>query len=86
MKEFVVYTALRLLLFVASLAIIGGGWALVTGDTEVPALWTVLVAFLVSGVASVFLLNRQREALARRVAIRADAASAKFEETRGKED
>ncbi len=81
-----VYTGLRLLVFLASLLVVGGGWALVTGDTQVPAVWTVLVAFLVSGVASVFLLNRQRDAFARRVAARAEAASARLEESRAKED
>lgn len=86
MKEFVVYTGLRLLVFLACLLVVGGGWALVTGDTQIPAVWTVLIAFLISGVVSVFLLNRQREAFARRVAARAEAASARLDESRAKED
>ncbi len=86
MKEFVVYTGLRLLLFVASLAVVGGVWALVSGDTQVPALYVVLVAFLVSGLASVFLLDKQRDAFARRVEARADAAAAAFEAKRARED
>jgi membrane protein implicated in regulation of membrane protease activity len=85
-KEFVVYTALRLLVFLASLLVVGGIWALVTGDTQVPALWVVLLAFLVSGVTSVVLLRRPREAFARRVAERADAAAARYQESRAKED
>jgi len=85
-KEFVVYTGLRLLLFVASLAVVGGVWALVSGDTQVPALYVVLVAFLVSGLASVFLLDKQRDAFARRVEARADAAAAAFEAKRARED
>ena len=86
MKEFVVYTGLRGLLFLASLAVIGGVWALVTEDSRVPALWVLLLAFLVSGLASTFLLNSQREALARRVQTRAEAASARFEASRARED
>ncbi|MGI8644836.1 MAG: DUF4229 domain-containing protein [Nocardioides sp.] len=86
MKEFVVYTGLRLLLFVASLAVVGGIWALASGDTQVPALWVVLVAFLLSGLASAFLLNKQRDAFARRVEKRAGAAAAAFEAKRARED
>jgi len=85
-KEFVVYTGLRLLVFLACLLVVGGTWALVTGDTQVPAVWTIAIAFLLSGLVSVFLLNRPREAFARRVATRADAATARFEESRAKED
>lgn len=86
MKEFVVYTGLRLLVFLGSLLVVGGAWAVFTGDTQIPAMWTLLIAFLLSGLVSVFLLNRQREAFARRVAERAAAASARLEESRAKED
>ena len=86
MKEFAVYTGLRLLVFLACLLMVGGAWALITGDTQVPALWTVVIAFLLSGLVSIFLLNGQREAFARRVSTRAEAASARFEESRAKED
>ena len=84
MKEFVVYTALRLGLFVTSLLVVVGLWMLITG--EVPVLWAVVIAFVVSGVASYFLLNRQREAFARRVERRADRISEKYEQMRSKED
>ncbi len=83
-KEFVVYTALRLGLFVTSLAVVVGLWMLITG--EVPVLWAVVIAFVVSGVASYFLLNRPREAFARRVETRADRISEKYEQMRSKED
>ncbi|CAA9406233.1 MAG: hypothetical protein AVDCRST_MAG06-2550 [uncultured Nocardioides sp.] len=85
-KEFVVYTAMRLLVFVASLLIVVGVWSLVAGRDSVHAVWTVVLAFIVSGIASYFLLNRQREAFARRVEERAHRASAAFEERRGRED
>lgn len=86
MKEFVVYTLLRILLFVTAVGIVGGIWSLATGLNQVPALWVVVIAFLVSGLASMFLLDKQREAFARRVEARAAKASAKFEQIRAAED
>jgi LPXTG-motif cell wall-anchored protein len=83
-KEFVVYTALRILLFIASLAIVAGIWLLLTG--EAPLLWVLVLGFALSGIASYFLLNRQRAAFASRVEERAQRASARFEEMRARED
>ena len=85
MKEFIVYTLMRLLLFVGSLLVVWLVWALVT-DGQVPAFYPLLIAFIVSGVLSYFLLNPQREALAKRVDERARNASSKFEERRARED
>ena len=84
MKEFWVYTGLRALLFVASLTTVVGVWLLVTD--EVPLLWAIVVAFLVSGLASYVLLARSREALARRVQERAERASDALEARRSRED
>jgi len=83
-KEFWIYTLLRMLLFVASLGIVVGVWFLLAD--EVLVLWAVVIAFLMSGVGSYFLLNRPREALARRVQTRAEAMTTKVEEMRSKED
>jgi uncharacterized membrane protein len=83
-KEFVIYTGLRLGLFVASLVVVVGVWMLLA-DT-VPILWPVVISFVVSGVASYFLLNRQREAFARRVERRAERMQERFEEMKAKED
>lgn len=80
-KEFWVYTALRLLLFVASFGIVAGTWGALAEDA--PIFPVLLVALLVSGVASYFLLNAQRAALAARVERRASAA---VERMRTKED
>ena len=85
-KQFVVYTALRLLLFLASLGVVGGAWALMSGRDQVPALWTVVLAFVLSGVLSLFVLQRPREQFARRVEARASAAASKFEEIKARED
>ncbi len=85
MKEFAVYTALRLMLFAATFAVIYGIWFAISDDTA-SVLIAFVVAFLISGLASYSLLNRQREALAQKVTDRADRASEKLEELRSKED
>ena len=83
-KEFVVYTGLRIGLFLASLVVVFGVWALVA-DT-VPILWVVVISFVMSGLASYFLLNRQRAAFARRVELRAERMQERYEAMKAKED
>ena len=61
MKEFLVYTGLRLALFVGSLAVVVGIWTVAATDGVVPIVWAFVLAFVVSGVASYFLLNPFRE-------------------------
>ncbi|MDZ5663221.1 DUF4229 domain-containing protein [Nocardioides sp. zg-1308] len=85
MKEFVVYTAMRIALFLASFGIVVGVMALVL-DGRFNLFWAVVLAFLISGVASFYLLDRQREAFARRVETRAAKAAAAFEERKARED
>lgn len=84
MKEFVVYTTLRLLLFAATFAVVLGLAALLTDAVNV--MWVLVIAFLLSGIGSFFLLDRQRRAFARRVEVRAQKATATFEERRARED
>jgi Protein of unknown function (DUF4229) len=83
-KEFWIYTALRLVLLAASFGIVLGVWSFFTDD--VPILWSLVIALAVSGVGSYFVLNRQREALARRVQTRAQAMTSKIDEMKAKED
>jgi hypothetical protein len=83
-KEFWVYTGLRLLIFVASFGVVVGVWFLL--DDRVPIVWALLLALLISGIGSYFALHRQREAFARRVEERASRMSARMEEMRSKED
>lgn len=83
-KEFAVYTVLRLLLFAASFAIVAGIW-LAAAD-EVPLMWVFVIAFVISGVASYFVLDRPRERFAQRVDERARRASEAFEARRARED
>ncbi|HSF35986.1 MAG TPA: DUF4229 domain-containing protein [Nocardioides sp.] len=85
MKEFVVYTVMRIALFLASFGVVVGVMALVF-DGRYNLFWAVILAFLISGIASYFILNRQREAFARRVEARASRASAAFEERKARED
>lgn len=85
MKEFVVYTVLRIVLFLASFGVVVGVMALVF-DGRFNLFWAVVLAFLVSGVASYYVLDHQREAFARRVETRAAKASAAFEERKARED
>ncbi|QZY29465.1 DUF4229 domain-containing protein [Nocardioides coralli] len=84
MKEFWIYTALRAGVFVTTLVTVVGVWMLLAD--QVPILWAIVLAFVISGIASFFLLNRSREAFARRVQERAERASASFEARRSKED
>jgi uncharacterized membrane protein len=83
-KEFWIYTGLRLLLFVASAAVVFGVWIAIAGSA--PIMWVLLIALVLSGVGSYFLLGRQRAALARHVDERARRATQKFDELRAKED
>jgi mannitol-specific phosphotransferase system IIBC component len=78
-KEFAVYTLSRIGLFVAAYAIVVGVYLLVTGGDSVPLLWPVVVAALVSSVASVTMLRRQRERFAASVEQRARRAAARNE-------
>jgi uncharacterized membrane protein len=80
-KEFAVYTLLRLVLLAATFAIVAGIWALVADGF--PWFPVLVVAFVISGIASYFLLNGQRVAFASKVEKRADTA---IERMRSKED
>ena len=83
-KEFWIYTGLRLVLFAASFGIVVGVWSLVGGS--VPVLWALIIALGISGVGSYFLLDRQRQALALRVQTRAERMTERIDEMRASED
>jgi hypothetical protein len=83
-KEFLVYTGLRILLFLASLGVVLGLWVLIAGEANLLA--GFVIALLISGIGSYVLLNGPREALARRVDERARLATSRFEEMKSKED
>jgi len=85
-KEFAVYTAARLVLFVVAYAAVAGVYVLVTGSRTIPLIWPFIVAVVVSAIASAVLLRKQRDAFALAVQRRAERASARFEQARAKED
>jgi mannitol-specific phosphotransferase system IIBC component len=85
-KEFVVYTVLRVLLFAATFGIVIGIWAAVGNGRDVNWLYALIIAFLVSGVASYTLLNGQRARFAAHVEDRASKAAQRFEALKGTED
>ncbi|GAA4814237.1 hypothetical protein GCM10025786_19280 [Nocardioides caeni] len=84
-KEFWIYTALRLGLFVGAFCIVFGIWFLID-DESVNLFIVMIVAFLLSGVASLIFLDQQRNAFAQRVERRAGRISEKYDEMRAKED
>ncbi|AIY16090.1 DUF4229 domain-containing protein [Pimelobacter simplex] len=84
MKEFWIYTGLRLGLFVGSFCIVFGVWYAVADS--VPLLWVVVIAFVISGAASYVLLERQRSAFAVKVEGRAGRITERYETMRSKED
>jgi hypothetical protein len=83
-KEFWAYTGLRLLFFAASVVVVGGIWLAVNDSANL--MWVLVISLVISGLASLFLLGRQRTALARHVDDRARRATEKFEELKAKED
>jgi hypothetical protein len=86
-KEFAVYTAARLGIFLLSYALVVGIYLLVSGEREeIPLIWPFLVAVVISAIASVYLLRGQRERFALAIHERAQRASARVEQARAKED
>ena len=83
MKEFAVYTLARIGLFVASYLVITGLF-LAFGRSSL--LLQLLLAAVVSAVASYYLLQGPRQRFAARVDARASNIARRFEETRAKED
>jgi len=83
-KQFWIYNLMRFVVLIASLAIVIGVWSLLAD--EVPLLWALVVAFVLSGVTSWFVLAPQRQALALVLEERAGRASDKFEEFKAQGD
>ncbi|KAB2810974.1 DUF4229 domain-containing protein [Pimelobacter simplex] len=83
MKEFWIYTALRGGLFAVTFGVVFATWSLINDSANV--LMVLIIAFLVSGVASYIVLARQRNALALKVEQRAGRMT-ENSEARSKED
>lgn len=86
MKHFLVYTVLRLGLFLACFAVITTLAALVFGNTTTVWIWSVVAAAVVSSILSLKLLEGPRERFAQSVQRRAQKAGAALERARSRED
>ncbi len=84
MKDFVVYTLLRLGLFLLTWGAVTGAWLLITDKAALGL--TFLIAFVLSGIGSYYVLATPRERLARHVEGRAERMTARMDEIRSKED
>jgi hypothetical protein len=82
-KDFLVYTVARLGLLVASFLVIGGIFRALGSDN---ILVVLILAAVVSAVASYYLLQGPRARFAARVDSRASRVAQRFEESRAKED
>jgi hypothetical protein len=85
-KAFVIYTAMRLALFVVCYAVLGGLYLAVFGETDGALLWPFIAAVVVSSLLSLRLLAPQRERFAQVVEARATKATTNFEKRRARED
>lgn len=81
-----VYTVLRIGLFLATYAVLATIAVLVFGDQRIVYLATLFAAAVISSLLSLRLLAGPRERFAESVEARAHRAKAKFEEMRSRED
>jgi hypothetical protein len=81
------YVTLRMAFFVVSLGVLWGVVA-ATGHavTSSGGLYLTMGALLISGIASFFLLNRQREAMSAQVSARAERMVKKIDSSASMED
>lgn len=86
MKEFAVYTAARLGLFLAAYALIVGVYLLMNGGGPIPLLWPFVIAVLVSAIASAYLLRTQRENFARAIQQRAERSATRRRMVQAEQD
>ena len=86
MKHFVIYTVLRLALFLGTFAVLSTLTVLILGQSSVVWFVTLLVSAVVSSLLSLRLLAGPRERFAETVQARAARAKGKFEELRSRED
>ena len=86
MKPFVRYTLARLLMFVAAWGLVWLVASIWLEWSSVTALWTALVAMVVSSLASFVLLRGLRDRLAHDVQARAGRIQQRYEAAKSKED
>ena len=86
MKYFVLYTLARVGLFGVAFGLIWLALFNWVSWTYAALLWTVLLAAIISAVASIFVLRSLREHFASEVAARAERMSQRIEAARSAED
>lgn len=69
MKDILIYNAMRLGVFLATFSLVLSIWAVSNGGSVATSqlMWVLIISFVVSGIASYFLLRRQREKFAVKV-------------------
>lgn len=86
MKDFFVYTAARLAVFLVTFGLLWGVASLFLETSQVFTIWILLMALIISSVISIFALVGLREKLAGRIQHRAEALQERLEESRSAED
>ena len=86
MKAFWTYTLARLGIFAVTWAVLWGLAKVIFEDSAVLNLWILLLALIVSGAISVFVLAGMRDRVAARIQDRARALNDRIEESRRAED
>lgn len=86
MKAFWTYTLARLGIFAVTWAVLWGLAQLIFESSAVLNLWTLLLALIVSGAISIFVLASMRDRVAVRIQERARALNDRIEESRRAED
>jgi hypothetical protein len=85
-KHFVIYTVLRIGLFLATFAVLGGILVAIFDYSAALWVWTVVGSAVISSVLSLRFLAGPRERFAQHVEARAQRATAKLDEMRSRED
>ncbi|HET9500205.1 MAG TPA: DUF4229 domain-containing protein [Marmoricola sp.] len=86
MKDFVVYTVLRIGLFLACFAVVSTIAVNVVDNSSTVWIWSIVGSAVLSSLLSLRLLAGPRERFAASVHRRAERASAAMERARSKED
>ncbi len=86
MKYFLIYTALRLALFLACWAVVAAVATVAFGSSSEVGIWSLVLGAVISSVLSLKLLEGPRERFAQSVQARAERASARMEQMKSAED
>jgi hypothetical protein len=85
-RYFLIYTGLRIALFVACWAVIAGIAGIFVDESTQVGIWSFVISAVVSSMLSLKLLEGPRERFAASVEARASRAAARFEELKNSED